>query len=70
MTKSPSPFDIIVITSPDEESALAVRELIVSSCGSFPSNYLVDNDNGCVMHSNCGTVFISTCDPFGVRMGR
>ena len=71
MVKSASSFDIIVITSPDEESALAVREFIVSSCGSFPSDYLNNNDdNVCVMHSNCGTVFISTCDPLGVRMGR
>jgi hypothetical protein len=64
------PFDVIVITSPDEKSALAVRELIVSSCGQFPSNYLEENATTSVLESKDGTLFISTSDPYGVRMGR
>jgi hypothetical protein len=69
---SKTPFDIIIITSPDRPSSLAVRELIISSCGQFPSNYLssIDNDDTTVLYSDCGTVFVSTCDPFGARMGR
>eukprot|EP00804_Cyclotella_cryptica_P003724 CCRYP_008896-RB/>CCRYP_008896-RB protein AED:0.00 eAED:0.00 QI:323/1/1/1/1/1/2/1766/1214 len=63
------PFDVIVITSPDEKSALAVRELIISSCGQFPSNYLEENASTSVLESKDGTLYISTSDPYGVRMG-
>jgi hypothetical protein len=68
---SKTPFDIIIITSPDYPSSLAVRELIISSCGQFPSHYLASQDaETTVLYSDCGTVFVSTCDPFGARMGR
>ncbi|EED86683.1 predicted protein [Thalassiosira pseudonana CCMP1335] len=68
------PFDIIVITSPDAAAARAVRNLILSSCGQFPSNYLGhhnddNNDDSNILQSSDGTIFISSCDSFGARLG-
>ena len=74
------PFDVIVITSPDTQAATAAQELIISSCGDFSSSSkttLADqsqnNDNNdsapVVLQSNNGTIYISSCDPYGARMG-
>ena len=64
------PFDIIVITSPDHESSLAVRELIISSCGANFVKHKDDEEECCTLQSDCGVIYVSTCDPYGVRMGR
>jgi len=63
---SSSPFDIIVITSPDEKAAIAVRELIISSCGDFDLSSATPT---LLRHSANGTIFISSCDPYGTRLG-
>ncbi|KAL9186619.1 hypothetical protein ACHAXT_005857 [Thalassiosira profunda] len=66
-----SPFDVVVITSPDAPSARAARELIRSSCGAFPSADPSEEDvsDGSVLQSADGTLFVSSCDPYGARMG-
>ncbi len=66
-----SPFDVIVITSPDEKAAIAVRELILSSCGDFSSSSRDDNPSSSSqpLHSSDGTIFLSSCDPYGARLG-
>ncbi len=66
---TPCPFDIVVITSPDARSSRAVRELILS-CGKFPSDYLDHHPDSSVLESDDGTLFVSSSDPFDVRMGR
>jgi galactokinase/mevalonate kinase-like predicted kinase len=78
MSSSSSPFDIIVITSPDEKASVAVRELIISSCGVFSSPPPDDSAAASPsssssqtqpLHSADGTIFISSCDPCGTRLG-
>jgi len=72
------PFDVIVITSPDTQAATAAQELIISSCGNFSStstktladqNQNYDNYAPVVLQSNNGIIYISSCDPYGARMG-
>jgi len=71
------PFDVIVITSPDTQAATAAQELIISSCGDFSSistktladQTQNDNDAPVVLQSNNGVIYISSCDPYGARMG-
>ena len=71
------PFNVIVITSPDTQSATAAQELIISSCGDFSSTTTKtladqtqnDDDAPVVLQSNNGTIYISSCDPYGARMG-
>ncbi len=70
MLETKCPFDVIVITSPDLESSHAVRELIKSSCGDFSSTIQVDTlGNECAMKCSDGTIVISSCDPYGTRIG-
>eukprot|EP00986_Skeletonema_menzelii_P014576 scaffold9781_cov80-Skeletonema_menzelii.AAC.3 len=68
-----SPFDAIVITSPDQKAAIAVRELIISSCGNFCSSSSSTRDEESTsqtLHSSeDGTIFLSSCDPYGARLG-
>ena len=68
ITTKSCPFDVIVITSPDAEAAHAVRGLIKSSCGDFPSCQQPQTEDS-VLQSSDGTLFISSCDPYGARMG-
>ncbi len=66
-----SPFDVIVITSPDQKAAIAVRELILSSCGNFSSSSRSRDDtfSSQPLHLTDGTIFLSSCDPYGSRLG-
>ncbi len=70
-----SPFDVIVITSPDQKASIAVRELILSSCGDFFSsprdanNSFSSSSSSQSLHSTDGTIFLSSCDPYGARLG-
>ena len=74
-----SPFDVIVVTSPDDLSALAATELISSSFGQSPltspsddscDEYYQYND-----HKNneegkqTSPLFLSSCDPYGTKLG-
>eukprot|EP00984_Skeletonema_dohrnii_P037983 scaffold40707_cov228-Skeletonema_dohrnii-CCMP3373.AAC.2 len=68
MLSPSSPFDVIVITSPDQKAAIAVRELIISSCGDFSSSH-TDDLSSPTLRSTDGTIFISSCDPYGARLG-
>ena len=74
-SSSPSscPFDVIVITSPDHKAAVAARQLIISSCGDFFSSSLESPSSlsscGGTLISTDGTIFISSCDPYGTRLG-
>jgi fucokinase len=72
-SSSPScPFDVIVITSPDHKAAIAARQLIISSCADFSSSSespsSSSSDGGTLISTN-GTIFISSCDPYGTRLG-
>lgn len=70
MKEAICPFDVIVITSPDLESSHAVRDLIKSSCGDFSSriqDVTLRNENA--MRASDGTIFVSSYDPYGARMG-
>lgn len=73
------PFDVIVITSPDDLSALAATELISSSFGQSPltspsddscDEYYRYND-----HKNnekgkqTSPLFLSSCDPYSAKLG-
>ena len=66
------PFDVIVVTSPDDLSALAARELISSSFGLSP--FTSPSDDSC---DDCryyneqeeSPFFISSCDPYGTKLG-
>ena len=63
---SSSAFDVIVITSPDQTAATAVQQLILSSCGDFSNN---DLSTSPTLHATDGTIFLSSCDPYGARLG-
>ncbi|KAL7458250.1 hypothetical protein ACHAWC_009791, partial [Mediolabrus comicus] len=59
------------ITSPDQKAAVAARQLIISSCADFSSSSLESSpsSSGGTLISTDGTIFISSCDPYGTRLG-
>lgn len=69
------PFDIVVITSPDAQSARSVLGLIKSSCGGDLELGEDSGKGGCfdaddlAFQTPDGTIFVSSCDPFGARLG-
>ena len=82
--KSPwCPFDVIVVTSPDRLAAVAARELIQSSCCADEAFCTVISDTDATendalnsigarkntIDDNGGPMFISSCDPYGSRLG-
>jgi galactokinase/mevalonate kinase-like predicted kinase/tetratricopeptide (TPR) repeat protein len=75
-SSSSCPFDVIVITSPDQKAAVAARQLIISSCADFSSSLDSSQSSsssslssGGTLISTDGTIFISSCDPYGTRLG-
>ncbi|EJK67806.1 hypothetical protein THAOC_11109 [Thalassiosira oceanica] len=69
------PFDIVVITSPDAQSARSVLGLIKSSCGGDMELGEDSGKGGCfdaddlTFQTPDGTIYVSSCDPFGARLG-
>jgi fucokinase len=74
-TTATSPFDVIVVTSPDDLSALAARELISSSFGlaalTSPSDDSCDKYrfNEHKINKEGSPLFLSSCDPYGTKLG-
>ena len=69
------PFDIVVITSPDAQSARSVLGLIKSSCGGEALNEdsdlggCFDDEDDLAFQAPDGTTYVSSYDPYGARLG-